>query len=195
MVLLCRIRNSNSANNFSLFNHGKTYYCSSVHFTKNNIIPSHFQLSLSVPTFDKLHVSCLFFIAWSISQQNWKLTREKNLPPKPAQPAATSFSKPFTNTPAGLRFLRPVPKSAMLVRIAIGGGVGLLFFLICWWVPWHANGVNVEPFATMGVSEACRPGKGVPVHLSKRGAGFDVMKCLMNAELYTLITYWVYKIL
>ena len=30
---------------------------------------------------------------------------------------------------------------------------------------------------------ACRPGKGVPVHLSKRGAGFDVMKCLMHAEL------------
>lgn len=84
-----------------------------------------------------------------------KINNRKKPPPKPAQPAATSSSKPFPNTPAGLRLLRPVPKSAMLVRIAIGGVVGLLIFLICWWVPWHANGVNVEPFATMGVSEAC----------------------------------------
>ena len=34
-----------------------------------------------------------------------------------------------------------------------------------------------------------RPGKGMPAHRSKHGAGFDVMKCLMNAELYTLVTY------
>ena len=183
-------RNSNSANNFSLFNHGKTYYCSSVHFTKNNIIPSHFQLSLE---YQCLHLitACFMCVFHSLKHlpTKLKINNGKKPPPKPAQPEATSFSKPFTNTPAGLRLLRPVPKSAMLVRIAIGGVVGLLIFLICWWVPWHANGVNVEPSATMGVSEACRPGKGMPVHLSKRGAGFDVMKCLMNAELYTLITY------
>ncbi len=91
---------------------------------------------------------CVFHISKaSPNKKHEKLTTQQPPPPKPA-PAATS------SKPANIRLLRlrldPLGPSAMLVRIAIGLGVGALFFLICWWVPcpWRNGQVSVmwEPF-------------------------------------------------